>query len=551
VAKQKIVIIGGGFAGVFAANELRKKMKDEVDIELINKDNYFVFQPLLPEVAGGALNSSDAISSLRLLLKKVQVRLAEVIDIDFDTKTVSLLQGTRRMPVELKYDHLVLAMGQSADLSRFPGMTEHALTIKYMGDAFTLRNQIIRCLEHADVAQVEAIKKRLLTFIVVGAGFSGVETVGEIKHLIDKSLHYFPNIKPEEIDVRLIEFADRILLELPQSLGDYAQKQLEKNGIKVITGVGVNSCTGTSAEFSTGEVVPTSTVLATIGTGPNKLVQKLGLEMQWGKIKVDRSMRVPEHENVWALGDAALIPMKDEPSERHDFAPPTAQFAVREGKQLALNIRRVIHGWELKEFAYVSKGALASLGASKAVAEVNGFKLKGVFAWLLWRSFYLSFLPGFVTKVRVFINWMMDSFVSRNLALIEAPTRAATRYLHFRRGDVVFDRGMIADGFYTVIKGQFELVYEDDQTGERVERTYGPGEHFGERIILGRAQRTGRVKAKEDGVCLWVARDDFKRFADGFPMLDQYFEQYIREKFGEEALSTDDTPEQDNVTSKP
>ncbi|GJM03681.1 MAG: nucleotide-disulfide oxidoreductase [Rhodomicrobium sp.] len=550
MAKQKIVIIGGGFAGVFAANELRKSMKDEVDIELINKDNYFVFQPLLPEVAGGALNSSDAITSLRLLLGKVQVRLAEVVDIDFEKKSISVLQGTRRMPVELTYDHLVLAMGQSADLSRFPGMTEHALTIKYMGDAFTLRNQIIRCLEHADVAQVPEIKKRLLTFIVVGAGFSGVETVGEIKHLIDKSLHYFPNISKDEIDVRLIEFADRILLELPGSLGEYAKKQLEKNGVKVITGVGVNSATGTSAELSTGEIVPTSTVLATIGTGPNALVKKLDLDLQWGKIKVDRCMRVAGKENVWALGDAALIPMKDEPSERQDFAPPTAQFAVREGKQLALNIRRVIHGWELKDFAYVSKGALASLGASKAVAEVNGIKLKGVFAWLLWRSFYLSFLPGFVTKVRVFINWMMDSFVSRNLALIEAPTRPATRYLHYRKGDIVFDRGMIADGFYTVIKGKFELVYEDDSTGERVKRSYGPGEHFGERIILGRAQRTGRVKAKEDGVCLWVARDDFKRFADGFPMLDKYFDDYIREKFGEEAVSTDDKLEQDNINSK-
>ncbi|MGH1405429.1 MAG: FAD-dependent oxidoreductase [Rhodomicrobiaceae bacterium] len=544
MAKKKIVIIGGGFAGVFAAKELRRKMGKDADIELINKDNYFVFQPLLPEVAGGGINSSDAITSLRLLLKNVQVRLAEVINVDFDQKVITVLQGTRRMPVEVEYDQLVLAMGQTADLSRFPGMTEHALTMKYMGDAFTLRNHVIRCLEHADVAQVPEIKKRLLTFLVVGAGFSGVETVGEIKHLIDKSLKYFPNISPDEIEVKLIEFADRILLELPASLGEYAQKQLEKNGIEVLTNVGVSSATATSAELSTGDIIPTKTVVATIGTGPNPLVKKLGLEMQWGKIKVDRCMRVPGKNDVWALGDAALIPLSDNPSERHDFAPPTAQFAVREGKQLGLNIRRVLHGWELKEFAYVSQGSMASLGASKAVAEVNGIKLKGFMAWLLWRSFYLSFLPGFVTKMRVLLNWMLHSFVPRNISLIEPPKRAATKYVHFRKGDVVFDRGMIADGFYTVMEGKFELDFKDAETGKHIQRTYGPGQHFGERIILGRDKRTGKVKATENSICLWVARDDFKRFARGFPMLDEYFQGYIAEKFGEEAAKK---PEEDKV----
>ncbi len=536
MAKKKIVIIGGGFAGVFAAKELRRKMGNDADIELINKDNYFVFQPLLPEVAGGGINSSDAITSLRLLLKNVQVRLAEVINVDFEQKVITVLQGTRRMPVEVEYDQLVLAMGQTADLSRFPGMTEHALTMKYMGDAFTLRNHVIRCLEHADVAQVPEIKKRLLTFLVVGAGFSGVETVGEIKHLIDKSLKYFPNISPDEIEVKLIEFADRILLELPASLGEYAQKQLEKNGIEVLTNVGVNSATATSAELSTGDIIPTKTVVATIGTGPNPLVEKLGLEMQWGKIKVDRCMRVHGKDDVWALGDAALIPLTDNPSERHDFAPPTAQFAVREGKQLGLNIRRVLHGWELKEFAYVSQGSMASLGASKAVAEVNGIKLKGFMAWLLWRSFYLSFLPGFVTKMRVLLNWMLHPFVPRNISLIEPPKRAATKYVHFRKGDVVFDRGMIADGFYTVMEGKFELDFKDAETGKHIQRTYGPGQHFGERIILGRDKRTGKVRATENSICLWVARDDFKRFARGFPMLDEYFQEYIAEKFGEEAV---------------
>lgn len=531
------MIIGGGFAGVFAAKALRRKLGDEAIIELVSKDNYFVFQPLLPEVAGGGINSADAITSLRLLLKHVQVRLAEVIDVDFANKKLTVMQGTRRMPVEVSYDHLVLAMGQSADLSQFPGLSEHALTMKYMGDAYALRNQVIRCLEHADVAQVPEIKEKLLNFVVVGAGFSGVETVGEIKHFIDASLKYFPNIKPEEVHVKLVEYADRILIELPESLGTYAQQQLEKNGIEVMCNVGLKSATATSAELTNGDIIRTKTILATIGTGPNPLVKKLGLDLQWEKIKVNRRMQVPELENVWALGDAALIPLTDDPKERFDFAPPTAQFAVREGEQLALNIRRAIKGWALKDFAYKSKGALASLGASKAVAEVNGIRLKGVLAWLLWRSFYLSFLPGFVTKVRVLINWILHSFVPRNLAMIDTPSKPATQYMHFRKGDHVFDRGMLADGFYTVIKGQFELLLDNPETGERIERTYGPGQHFGERIILGKARRSGLIRATEESVVLWVARDDFKRFAEGFPVLEDYFHNYIKEKFGSEALA--------------
>ena len=394
MSKKRIIIIGGGFAGIFAAKTLRKKMGDAVEIELINLENYFVFQPLLPEVAAGGINTSDAISPIRLLLKDVLFRKAEVMGVDFDNKRLTVLQGTRRLPIELAYDHLVIAMGQSADLSRFPGFSDHALTMKYLSDAFKLRNHIIGCLENADVARVPEVKKQLLTFVVVGAGFSGVETVGEIKHMIDNALKFYPNISKQEITVKLIEYADRILLELPQSLSEYAMKQLQKNGVEVITGVGVNSATGRSAELSTGEIVPTRTVLATIGTGPNKLIEKLGLDMQWGKIKVNRFCQVESHENVWAVGDAALIPMVEQPSERYDFAPPTAQFAYREGLQLGQNIHRSLNGEPVKVFAYSSKGALASLGASKAVAAIGRIKMSGFLAWLLWRSFYLSFLPG-------------------------------------------------------------------------------------------------------------------------------------------------------------
>ena len=262
VKKKKIVILGGGFAGVFAAKQLSKHVNNDTEIELINQTNYFVFQPLLPEVAAGSITASDAVAPIRQLLTKIQFHQAEVTDVNFESKTVTVLQGTRRLPINIGYDHLILAMGQSVNLSRFPGVSEHGLTIKNMSDAFKLRNHVIECLENADVTRLPEVKKQLLTFVVVGAGFSGVETVGEVKDLIDRSLKYYRNIDPTEVRVYLIEYADRILNEVSPGLSEYARKRLEKQGIEIVTGVGTKSATGRNVELTNGTTLETRTLVA-------------------------------------------------------------------------------------------------------------------------------------------------------------------------------------------------------------------------------------------------------------------------------------------------
>ena len=294
----------------------------------------------------------------------------------------------------------MIALGTGVDLKRFPGLPEHALTVKDLADAHRLRNHVIGCLETADVTDDPEIKRQLLTFVVVGAGFSGVETVAEVRELVRYALKYYSNIRPEEIRFYLIEYADRILPTFPADLAAYATRQLEKSGIEILTGVGTKTATGTAAELTDGRVISTSTIVATIGNGPHMLVEALGLDLKWGRIKTDRFMRVPGLDGVWALGDAALIPLIDTPQEDPaHYAPQTAQFAVREGRQMAANVIAKIAGLDLKPFAYTSKGSLASLGMSKAVADVYGIKLSGFIAWLLWRGFYLSFLPGFACQV--------------------------------------------------------------------------------------------------------------------------------------------------------
>ena len=305
-----------------------------------------------------------------------------------------------------------------------------------------------------------------------------METVAEVNDLIRRALKYYPNIKHEEINVYLIEYADRILPTFPADLAEYATKRLRMHGIDVKTGVGTKSATSTAVELGDGSLIPTRTIVATIGNGPNPLVASLDLDMQWGRVKTDRFMRVSGRDGIWAVGDAALIPLVEQPADDPlHYAPQTAQFAVREGRQLAQNLIAKAKGEELKPFAYTSRGSLASLGMSKAVAEVYGIKLSGFLAWLLWRGFYLSFLPGFATKVRVLVNWILNAFVPPNIVLVQS-SMPGTRYIHYRTGDKVLEPGMLIDGFYTVVKGALKLTIDNPETGEHFENVFGPGDHL-------------------------------------------------------------------------
>ncbi len=524
---QKILVLGGGFAGMYAARELQKLLGDRAHIELINEENYFVFQPLLPEVAAGSITALHAVAPLRYLLKGVFVRKAVVDAIDFERKVVTVFQGVQRRPTEIEYDHLVLALGQKVDLSRMPGMTEHALTMKTLEDARRLRAHVIERLEHAEITNLPEVKREALTFTVVGGGFSGIETVGEVKQLIDRSLRYYPNIKPSEVRVVVVEFMDRILAELPKELGDYAARKLKERRIELKLGVGVASASGTELVLTDGEVIPTRTVVATIGNAPSDLVEALDIERQHGKIVVDRTMRAAGQSDVWSLGDCAMIPMKEGASERDDFAPPTAQFAVREARHLAKNIVSAIDGGEPAPFVYKSKGSLASLGARTGVADVMGFKLSGFLAWFMWRAYYVSFVPGIATKLSVLTNWILGAFTPTNMVQIVTRQPKGVRHAVYRKGDRIYEAGNRADGLYTVISGAVEVSGTDPETGKSVSRQIGPGEYFGDRIVLGETRRGSTAKAAEDTRVLVMARDEVMKLAEGFEPFRSHFAEHL------------------------
>ena len=519
--KKKVLIIGGGFGGVFTAKHLHRLAGETLQLELISERNYFVFQPLLPEVAAGILNAQDAVTPLRLLLPGIRVRLAEAKSINFEKRIVQVVQGRKKVLIPIHYDHLVIATGQVTDLSRFPGFPQHSLTMKDLADAHTLRNHIINCLELADITENPQLKSYALSFVVVGAGFSGVETMGEIMEMIQRTLRFYPRLCPEDVRAIMVQRDNKILPELPPSLGEYAAKILRKRGIDIRLETGVASASDTALRTDQGERIEAMTVVTTMGNGPSPFLRRLPLTLERGRIPTDRYLKVQQEDkpDVWAVGDIALVPMED-----GSYAPPTAQFAVREARTLAKNILATATGKEPLPFRYQPKGSLASLGKYKGVAQVFGVNLSGLSAWLFWRAVYLAMLPSFSTRLRITLNWFFDYFMPRNTVQTQQAGRPACRQVHYAKDEIVCAQDQLLEGFYIVVSGALEMRIPEQSGGEDFVKRYAPGDHWGERIIEADCLSTGAVTALEDSVVLIVRRDDFERLRDAFPPLRGYFE---------------------------
>ena len=530
----RVVIVGGGFAGAFCAKALNKKLKGRATIELINRHNYFVFQPLLPEVASGVISAQDAVTPLRVMLPGVRHRQAEVKHIDFENRRLSVLQGRRRVLINVTYDELVITPGQVSDLSRFPGFSEHSLTMKDLSDAFRMRNHILQCLEWADVTDNSELKKLFLTFVVAGGGFSGVETVGELQDMVSRALRYYPNIRRDDVRFILLQRGERILPELPASLSAYADKKLRARSVDIRLNTGMTAATSSYVETDQGERIPTISLITTIGNGPLEFVSN-HFELERGKIVVNDQLQVSGREHVWALGDAALVPYEQDGDVRP--SPPTAQFAVAQAGLLAGNIQALLSAKTLQKFQFKPRGTLASLGAYQGVAEIFGIRISGVLAWSIWRGFYMLRLPGFITQLRVALNWFLDYFVPRTIVEMQQAPQAAVSYARFGAGDVVFTRGELLSGFFLVLSGCLEVRVPAKDGKEAFVKTVGPQEHLGDRIRDWDTSCQGDIVAVEETRVMMIRSDDFARLRGGFKFFDGYLTERYAEKYPEEFYS--------------
>jgi NADH dehydrogenase len=511
--RRRILILGGGFAGLYTALELQKRLakrgrrEPHVEVALVNRDNFHVFHPLLPEVLSGAIETVHILNPLRRLCPQVHLYRGEVEDIDLGAGTVTINCGSNAEPRVLGYDDLVLALGAATDFSRVPGMAYHAFPFKTVGDAFYLRNHVIHMLEQADATDDPEERRSLLTFAVAGAGFAGVEAVAELNAFVREAARSYNPLPRQEIRVLLLSSSARILPELDASLAAFATHKLRQRGVEVRLSDRVASVTPDTVLLQSGERLPTHTLVSTVGNAPHPLLARLELPAdRSGRVAVDRFLAVPGFPGLWAAGDCASVP---NPSQPGTSCPPTAQHAVRQASCLAANILAAINGQMRVPFSFGGLGQLASLGGHSAVAEVRGVKFSGLLAWLLWRAVYLSKLPGRERRVRVWLDWMLDLTVKKDIVQLQVERTNAVVPAHFEPGQEIVRQNEVGQRFYIITSGTVEVVQTLPDGSETVLRTQSAGEYFGELALLGEGRRTATVRCVTPVEVVGLERADF------------------------------------------
>jgi NADH dehydrogenase len=539
--KRRVVILGGGFAGVYTARYLSKllKRRDDVHVELLSEENYFVFQPLLPEVAAGGINPNHVVNPIRDLVPRAQFRWCRVAGIDAEKKVVEVVQGEGRALVKVPYDHLVFALGKVSDFSGMPGVAEHSLPLKDLDDAFRLRNHVFRCLELADIETDPAEKKALLTFVIAGGGFSGIETTGELSELLRKCIASFRNVEMDEVRVCLVHSRDVVLPEMAAELGRSADRIFRKRGVEMILNARVRAATRHGVYLSNDQFLPTRTFVCTIGNAANPVVRRLLAAGGFpeGKVKgrgvgvfeTDRFLNCTGMPGYWAVGDNAGVP---DVKNNGELCPPTAQYAIRQAKCCAQNIVAAIDGRPPEPFEFKSLGMLASLGQRRAVADIMGMRLSGFTAWCLWRAFYLSSLPGGGRRLRVALDWILDIFFPRDITQLQTTRTGHLRVDHFEPGEIIINKHEIGRELFILKRGEVE-VFQPAEEGhaETPVTTLSRGAVFGERALIDDTPRTASVRAKTAVDVLVVSRADFTALVCQFPVLEDYFGKLMQERY--------------------
>jgi NADH dehydrogenase len=539
--RKRVVILGGGFAGVYAARYLEKALgrRDDFEVVLVNKENYFVFQPMLAEVVSGSVGVTDIVSPIRRLLPRTELHVREVESIDLNSKTVTTSPGFRPHPHVLAYDHLVLALGNVTDFRGLRGLPEHALPFKNLGDALNLRNHCIRALEEAAVERDDAeLRRQLLTFVVAGGGFSGVEVVAELNDFVRGVARNYPQIDPSEIRVVLLHSRERILPEVTERLGLFAQKILLKRGVEVRLNTRLQAATGDEAVLGDGTRISTRTLVSTVPSSPHPLVESLELPRdRSGRLIANSFLEVEGAENVWALGDCALVPVGD----RAAASPPTAQHATRQAKTAAHNIVASIRGGKKLASDFKDLGKLGALGHRSAVAEILGVPVSGFLAWWLWRTIYLLKLPGWGRRLKVATSWTLDLLLPAELVQLRLGDSNGITREHFEPGEVVFHQGDLGDRIYFVVAGRAEVVREHAGV-ELMLAELGAGEYFGEMALVENTTRNATVRCVEPLDLISLPKREFGVLAAHLPELRRSFEGVVARRRRATTLALAQTP---------
>ena len=421
--RKRIVILGGGFAGMRTAECLEEKLRTDfsTSLTLINETNALLFTPMLAEVAGSSLEPSHISTPLRTALRRTDFIRGVVAGVDLERRSVILHGDTRADGAdrrEIPYDHLIFALGSTSNYLGMTNIEKFAFNFKSLLDAIRIRNHVIEMFERADLESDPALQSSLLTFVIAGGGFAGVELAGALNDFAHGILADYPKLHPNQLKIVLVHARDRILPELSESLARYAQEKMQLRGVSFRLNTRIVDAHPGVVLLSDGEI-RAETLVWTAGTAPSPFLKSLPLEKdKRGALLVDGTLAVPGHPGLWGIGDCAAVT----DAATGQRCPPTAQFALREAEILASNIHAQLEGRSARRFHFDSLGALCVVGHQTACAELSvpfarskSLRFSGLFAWLLWRGIYLAKLPGLERKIRVLMDWTIELFFPRDI----------------------------------------------------------------------------------------------------------------------------------------
>ena len=526
----RVVIVGGGFAAVQFAKNLRKKLgPPECEILLFSRENHMVFHPLLADVAGASINADAAAAPLRQMLPGIDCRTERVQRIDLASSEIEFEDGNGA-PARMHYDHVVVACGAESNLGIIPGMIEHAFPFKVMRDAIDLRQHIVRQMEQAEASLDPERRRWHLSFIVVGAGFSGVEVAGEINELVRSSTRFYRSFRKHDVVVTLVHSQDQILPEVAPKLREFAGMKMRKAGITILLNTRAVAATHDGIEINNGQMLPGATVVCTIGTAVSPLVQRLDVPKERGRIRTAPDMRIEGHTNAWAIGDCALIvnAFDNKPSA------PTGQFAERQGRQAALNLVRILKGEPTQPFRFKALGQLCSIGGYQAVAEMLGMHISGFLAWLMWRGVYLFKLPTWSRRIKVALDWSWDVLFPRDLSFLNIDSAQQLTHGYYRAGDFIHRRGEPARVFSVIEEGEVEILQAAEENQEaKVIDILGKGDFFGEGALLGNRPHETSIRARSVVRLVQVGSALFSQIAGSFAPFRELLAKTVTRRSGD------------------
>ncbi len=409
-----VVIAGGGFGGAHAAHQLERLLpKQSARLMLVNDVNFLLYTPFLPEAAAGTLEPRHVVTPLREMLKRAFLRLGAVTAHDPAARTVQIRTHDGETE-EQRYDQLVLALGSVSRLLPVPGL-ENAIGFKSLADAIWLRNHVIETLEAANASEDPERREELLTYVFVGGGYAGLEALAELQDFAADAMDSYPRARLQGMRWILVEATDRVLPEIDLKLAEYAARELRGRGIDIRLGTRLESAEPGAVTLSTGERIPTRTVVWTTGVAPHPSLAELSVPLDAnGRVVVDRYMRVEGMDGVWAIGDCAAVP--DPSAGLARPSPPTAQHAIRQGRTVARNVAAELGVGKAEPFGYRNKGAFVNLGRYKAVGRLGRFTFSGFPAWWMARTYHMSQIPGTARKIRAVVDWTVGLPFRRDVA---------------------------------------------------------------------------------------------------------------------------------------